>query len=184
MSEILEEDVAPQEVIAPEQEEQMVPDAEQQPEQKPAQEDVQEKNWRAARMKMEEQTHQIHLLQHELELIRRSQSTKPEEPEEEEYLTDSERRLAQKIKSLEAMVKKGQVDKQDYVIDQLRHKYSDFDDVLSPENIEYLKRNNPALAKAIYSLKEDPYEQGLAAYDALRHTDWYKNRDSMHDKGK
>lgn len=181
MSEILEQQDVDQAVIEPNQEAQSVSEEASQPEQKPV-EDIQDKNWRAARLKMEEQSNQIHLMQRELELLRNYQPQKTQEPEEEEYLTDSERKLAQKIKSLESLVKKNQVSEQDYVIDRLRGKLKDFDEVMNPENIAYLKQNNPALAKALSSLKDDPYDQGLAAYDALKNTEWYKQRNTMQDK--
>lgn len=180
MSEILEQLDEQQEVIAPGQEEQSVPEAAPQPSK--TAEDLQDKNWRAARFKMEEQSQQIHLLQRELELLRTYQNPKAQEPEEDEFLTDSERKLNQKIKALESMVKKNQVQEQDYVIDRLRSKYTDFDEVMNSENIAYLKQNNPSMARALASLKDEPYEQGLAAYDALKNTEWYRQRHSMQDK--
>lgn len=184
MSEVLDQLDVVQEVIDPNQEEQFVPEAESQDVQKPTHpiEDVQDKNWRAARFKMEEQSHQINLLQNELESLRRSHLPKVQDPEEEEYLTDSERKLSQKIKNLESVVKQNQMKEQDYVIDRLKSKYADFDEVMNPDNITYLRQNNPALAKALVSLKDDPYEQGLAAYDALRNTEWYRNKNTMQDK--
>ena len=184
MSEVLDQlDVAP-EVIAPEQEQANASETEQAPEKthEPPKEDLQEKNWRAARSRMEEQTRQIQVLQHELELVRRSQPT-PKEPEEE-YLTDSERRLDQKIKALEQKVKQKEAKEADYVVDRLKSKYPDFDDVVNPENITYLQTNNAALAKALASLKDEPYEQGIAAYDALKKTEWYQQRHTMQDKAK
>lgn len=182
----LEVDVKEQEVIAPEQEEQHEPQAEVHPEPIPEhpKEDLQDKNWRAARYKMEEQSHQIQLLQNELDSIRRSQTPAAKEPEEEEFLTDSERSLNKKIKDLQSLVQKNQAKETDYVIERLKSKFPDFDEVMSPDNITYLRQNNPALAKAIASLKDEPYEQGLAAYEALRHTQWYKQKDSMKDKEK
>lgn len=185
MNEILEQqDVQPQEIISPAQEEENVAAVNEPQNSRNEYEDIQEKNWRAARHKMEEQSHQIMQLQHELELLRSRNTPKQEEPEEDEFLTDSERKLNQKIKSLEAMVKKNKVSEQDYVIERLRGKYADFDEVLSPENINYLKQNNPAMAKALASLQDDPYEQGLAAYDTLKNTEWYRNRHTMQDKQK
>lgn len=183
MSEVLEQLDAAPEVIAPEQEQASVPETESAPAPViPPKEDTQDKNWKAARSRMEEQTRQIQLLQHELELVRRAQPA-PKEPEEE-FLTDSERRLDQKIKALEQKVKQKEAKEADYVVDRLKSKYPDFDDVVNPENITYLQTNNAALAKALASLKDDPYEQGIAAYDALRKTDWYQQRHTMQDKAK
>lgn len=184
MSETLELDVQQQEVVTPEQEQADVPQAEvQQSVREEPKEDPQEKNWRAARLKMEEQSHQLRLLQQELDSVRRQSAPKAPEPEEE-YLTDSEKKLASKIKDLERIVNQTQAKESDYMLDRLRGKYADFDDVMSPENITYLQTNNAALARAIASLKDNPYEQGLAAYDALKNTDWYKQRHTMEDKAK
>lgn len=181
MSTELEQD-AMQEVINPGQEEANVPQEIEQPvANEVPKEDLQDRNWKQARSKMDEQSHQIRMLQQELELLRNHNPQKVE-PEEDEYLTDSERKLAQKIKALEAVVRKTQVQDQDAVIDRLRGKFGDFDEVMNPENIAYLKQNNPALAKALYSLREEPYEQGLAAYDALKNTEWFKQRHTMQDK--
>jgi len=181
MSTELEQD-ATQEVINPGQEEAHDPQEIEQPvANEVPKEDLQDRNWKQARSKMDEQSHQIRMLQQELELLRNHNPQKVE-PEEDEYLTDSERKLAQKIKALEAVVRKTQVQDQDAVIDRLRGKFGDFDEVMNPENIAYLKQNNPALAKALYSLREEPYEQGLAAYDALKNTEWFKQRHTMQDK--
>lgn len=185
MSETLEADVV-QEVVTPEQEQVAdVPQEAVAPVPEEPKEDPQEKNWRAARLKMEEQAHQLRLLQQELESVRRQQAPKAPEPEpEEEYLTDSERKLAAQIKELRKMVNQNQAKESDYMLDRLRSKYADFDEVMSPENITYLQTNNAALARAIASLKDNPYEQGLAAYDALKNTDWYKQRHTMEDKAR
>lgn len=183
MSETLEQDVV-QEVITPDQAEADEPQQAVAVREAPK-EDPSEKNWRAARMRMEEQSHQIRLLTDELESIRRQQH-KAIEPEEDQDLTETEKRLSKQIKELQKVVsEKEEIGKQrdaDYTVDRLRGKYADFDEVMDPENITYLKNNNAALAKAIARLKDDPYEQGLAAYEALRHTEWYKQRHTMKDK--
>lgn len=181
MSEVLQQlDVEP-EIVAPEQDAANVPESQPSEVLEPPKEDLQEKNWRAARARMEEQQRNIQKLEWELDQIRRSQQ-KPAEPEEEEYLTDSERKLANKIKALESKIQSNEVKEVDYVIERLRTKYTDFDDVVNPENIAYLQQNNAPLAKALQSLKNEPYEQGLAAYEALRHTEWFKTRHTMADK--
>lgn len=183
MSEAVEQDVT-QEVVTPDQ-----PDADGNQQavavQEAPKEDLQEKNWRAARMRMEEQSHQIRLLTEELESIRRQQH-KAIEPEEDQDLTETEKRLSKQIKELQRTVsEKEEIGKQreaDYTLDRLRTRYTDFDEVMDPENITYLKNNNAALAKAIARLKDDPYEQALAAYEALKNTEWFKQRHTMKDK--
>jgi uncharacterized coiled-coil protein SlyX len=183
MSETVEQDVV-QEVVTPDQ-----PEADKPQEVAPVREaptaEFQEKNWRAMRMSMEEQSHQIRLLTDELESIRRQQHKAPE-PEEDHDLTETEKRLSKQIKELQRVVsEKEEIGKQreaDYTLDRLRGKYADFDEVMDPENITYLKNNNAALAKAIARLKDDPYEQGIAAYEALKNTEWFKQRHTMKDK--
>ena len=149
------------------------------PEQKPSKpivsDEVQQQNWRAARSKLEEQQHQIWLLQQELESVRK-QAPKQEEDTEEEQFTESERKLYREIKSLKTEISRSRVKQSETDADRLRSKFSDFDEVMHPENIEYLRANNPSLAKALTSLKDEPYEQGLAAYEALRNTSWYRDR--------
>lgn len=186
MSEVVEQLDAPsQEIVTPDQTMEQVQEVETNEVEAPK-EDPQDKNWKAARLKMDEQTRQIHILQHELEQIRNHASTKevPKESEEDEFLTDSERKLFREIKTLKKEVEKNKSRDADHVVDRLRAKYADFDDVMNPENISYLKSNNPSLAKALISLRDEPYEQGLAAYDALKNTQWYQQRHTMEDKAR
>lgn len=191
MSELLDSlDVSP-EVIAQDQVQQaeFPNEAEAAPEEKesppPVKPEVQDKNWKAARGQMAEQQRMIQQLQYELETIRRNAQPKASEPEEDlDLLTESEKRLYSKIKNLEQKVQTNQAKEADYVVDRLRGKYADFDDVVNAENITYLQTNNAALARALASLKDDPYEQGLAAYDVLRKTEWFQQRETMQDKVK
>lgn len=179
-----------QEVIEPGQEQETAE------EQKPTHEEIQEQNWKSARSRMEEQTRQINeqhrlmsQMANELENLRKMQTTKVQEPDEdEEYLTDSEKKLNRKIRSLEQKLDQQVITKRQMSIQEadeaLREKLSDYDEVMSPQNLEFLKKNNRALFKAISSLEKDPYEQGLAAYDALKSTSWFQSRASMADKEK
>lgn len=184
MNEALQQlDEQPPEVIAPEQEQANVPTEPSEAVSEPPQEDIQERNWRQARLKMDEQQRNIQKLEWELEQIRR-QAQKPAEEEEEQYFTESEKKLAKKIEALESKLEGSRAKDQEYVVDRLRMKFPDFDDVVNPENIAYLQQNNAPLARALSSLKDDPYEQGLAAYEALRHTEWFKTRHTMQDKAK
>lgn len=193
MSEALEQlDVTP-DVIPPEQAQDHVPEAVAAENETPKepQEDPQERNWKALRAKAEQDErekailkHKTELLQQELEHLRRTAKPPEKEEAEEELLTDSERKLYREIQDLKKEMKQSKAKEADYVQDRLRAKYSDFDDVVSQENITYLQTNNAALAKALASLKDDPYEQGIAAYEALRKTDWYLQRHTMQDKAK
>lgn len=152
-------------------------------------EDAQERNWRAARLRMEEQTRlikmqerQMELMQQELQAVR--STTKEASEPEDEYFTDSEKKLYKEIKSLKSALEEQKSRESDVVVDRLRARFPDFDAVVNPENISYLQTNNAPLAKAIASMKSDPYEQGLAAYELLKKTDWYQERQTMQDKVK
>jgi hypothetical protein len=156
-----------QEVVTPEQERPKPVD------------DLQEKNWRAARSKLEEQNYQIQLLRQELEAVRHRQSLeKQPEVDEEEQFTESERKLYREIKTLKGEITRTQQRTSESDIDRLRSRFKDFDDVMDPENIGYLKQNNPSLAKAVARLQDEPYEQGLAAYEAIKNTSWYREKNS------
>lgn len=143
-------------------------------------EEVQKQNWIAARSKLEEQNYQIQLLRQELEIVRQRQSLEKQQPEidEEEQFTESERKLYREIKSLKGEITRNRERTSDSDIDRLRSKFKDFDEVMDPENIGYLKQNNPSLAKAVARLQDEPYEQGLAAYEAIKNTSWYRDKHS------
>lgn len=192
MSEVLDQlDVTP-EVITPEEDNASGPEAEAAPGPvETPKEDPQEKNWRAARARMEEdararrmQEQQIELLKQEVELLRKTVPQAKEPEEDLSHFTETEKQLYAEIKNLKKELVKAKPNEVDYALDRLRSKYSDFDDVMNPENISYLQTNNAALAKALASLKDSPYEQGMAAYEALRKTEWYQQRNTMEDKQK
>ena len=172
MSEVSEQTDVSQEVVTPVHEATYVPEQEEAPVApvEPPKEDIQEKNWKAARARMDEQARQNQELRAELDALR--QQLKTPEADEEQDFTESEKKLYREIKNLKAQVQAKEAKEADYLMDRLKAKYPDFDEVVSPENVTYLKQNNAALAKAIASLADDPYEQGLAAYDALKRTDW------------
>lgn len=52
--------------------------------------------------------------------------------------------------------------------ERLVAKYPDFNEVVSPKNIEYLKETEPELALSIAYLKDDPKAQSIAAYKLLK----------------
>lgn len=183
--------VETQEIVTPTQDEANASEAELQPALQPPKEDVQDKNWKAARARMDEQSRQnqllerqLQLMERELDLLRQSKPVAPQAEEDETYLTDSEKKLNDKIKKLDRRLQEKEAKEKDYVTERLKSRYPDFDDVVCHENVDYLKTNNAALAKALASLADDPYEQGLAVYDALKRTEWYQKRHTMEDKAK
>lgn len=50
---------------------------------------------------------------------------------------------------------------------RLRTKFSDFDEVVTPETLELLEQNDPDLAKTIIEIR-DPYKMGLQSYKFIK----------------
>ncbi len=51
--------------------------------------------------------------------------------------------------------------------ERMQSKYPDFNAVVSPENIELLKQQEPGLARALDKLSDDPYTQAVEVYKAI-----------------
>lgn len=52
-------------------------------------------------------------------------------------------------------------------MDRLKHKFSDFEDVVNPETLDLLEKQDPELAQTILELK-DPYKMGLQSYKFIK----------------
>jgi len=91
------------------------------------------------------------------------------EPESDEFdsLADDDivtkKQVLEREKRLEARLSKFQASTAE---DRLQSTCKDFKEVVSPENIEYLKNRYPDLAKSLAS-NSDTYSQGKAAYDLI-----------------
>ena len=151
-----------QEVVQPpESDQQLDRQEEAQPTQQSKRND-EEYNWREARRVRE----QLERENRELREIADSLRQKPIEDNlsEDDLLTvgqhkkDVERSVAKAIRDYEART----------VDDRLRAKFSDYDQVVSQENIELLRQNDPELAKSLKLLADDPYDQSIAAYKMLK----------------
>lgn len=144
-----------------------------------AEESAQDKNWREIRQSLKELRRENQYLRQQVESSQR-QPVAQEEPEDDEpYVTP--KRLNNRLSDLERRLKAKEADS---VEDRLRARFSDYDDVVSVENVEYLKQNDPELALSIQALAEDPYRQACAAYKILKRTDYQMNKSSMQDKAK
>ena len=137
-------------------------------------EDLQEKNWRAAR-------EQIRFLKEQTEYWQKlaMQKEQPKQVEEEgsdDDLIDNRRFK----KGLQSYHEKTQSElaqlKQDLAEAKIRAKYSDFDEVCSQDNINWLKENEPELAETLGMLANDPSKQYATAYKLLSKTDYYMNK--------
>jgi hypothetical protein len=130
-----------------------------------------EYNWAETRRKLDEHER---VIREQREIIDRLQKS-PEEPEEdlstlskEDIITVGQHeRLSAKIakKEVSEALRKYKAETME---DRLRVKYPDFDQVLTKENIELLKQNDPELAESIHRLADDPYTQSVAAYKLLK----------------
>jgi len=71
---------------------------------------------------------------------------------------------AEKARQQEQQVKKYAEDSES----NLRKEFTDFDQVVTKENVEYLKATKPYLAQVLATASNDPYAQGKAAYEFIK----------------
>ena len=136
----------------------------------PPKEDPNQVNWRETRQTLKEQKRMIQELQDRL-----SAQTAIKAPVQEDEYADlrglakddlltmhqAERLAEMKARKIvqEALSKKDPAE----VEERMRMKYSDFDEVLTEENVEHLMKTEPTLVKSIRSIS-DPVQQAEAAY--------------------
>lgn len=163
-----------QDVVAPEE----VNQPETQPVEPP--EDPRDKQWRELRQGFKELKRENQYLR---EQFHKAQTPAPKAEEEvednEPYITP--KTFKRKLSELEEKLREKE---KDSVSDRLRAKYQDFDEVVSIDNVEYLKQNEPELAASIASLTSDPYRQGIAAYKILKQSVNQDTKATMQDKAK
>lgn len=174
-----------QEVVSPEQETQPVSVGEsegqaQEHQEVETPEDVQEKNWREIRQTLKELRRENQALREQL-----TPRAQQEEAEEEEEGTEESLVTNKKLQKALSRIEQKLFEKErESVEDRVRVKFPDFDEVVTPENVEYLQKNDPELALSLRSLANDPFKQAMAAYKMLKRTDYYLNRNTMNDKAK
>lgn len=141
---------------------------EQKPEETPQQDTVRERNWVEARKKIQELERQNREL---AQSVQKLQPPPPEVPEEDFGIKDEDlvegkhfRTLKKEISELKTQLKQKEASTVD---DRLSAKFPDYADVVSKENIELLKQNEPELALSLWRLQDDPYAQGVAAYKLM-----------------
>lgn len=132
--------------------------------------DDQERNWKEARRKMQELETRA---REQEEVIRKLSSPPQKEDDELDKLGDEDivtKAQAKKLASKMAEEIANRVIKQREaatVDERLQLKYPDFSQVVTKENIEFLKENEPELAESL-SYNPDPFKQGIAAYKLLK----------------
>jgi hypothetical protein len=135
----------------------------------------QEHNWREARRKMQELERRA---EEQQELIARlqNQTTNNQEEDDLAKLSDDDIITAKQARSLaQKMAREVAEDairerENATAEERLKVKYPDYDDVVTKENIDLLKQQDPELAMSLYGLAHDPFNQAVAAYKMLKKT--------------
>ena len=141
--------------------------------------DAQERNWRAMRQRQKEMEWENQKLKEQNEWYAQKQAPQVVQEEEEEEISDEEyvsaggvkgiarktvRPLEKKIQDLEA---KFAQQEQTKMVNSLRTKFTDFDDVVNVETLELLEKNEPEHAATIAEFK-DPYKMGIQSYKYIK----------------
>jgi hypothetical protein len=128
-------------------------------------ESKQDRNWREMRKKLD---------YYEAKLAEFEQKTQSKPVEEEEInLSDDDIVTAKDVKKLAKKMAKELYQQErskfeaETAEDRLRSKFSDFDDVVSEENVKKLLKEEPELAKVLKAT-HDPFAKGVAAYKYIR----------------
>ena len=142
--------------------------------------DKQEKNWRAVRQRLteleRENKEKDELLKRALQMQQAQPMVQakeePEDPDEDYIPKGKVKKLARKEvepieKRLEELEAKLAQQKQMDLVQSLRSKYPDFDDVVNPETIALFEEKEPELANTIAELK-DPYKIGMQSYKFIK----------------
>lgn len=131
----------------------------------------QDRNWKEARRKMQELEAKA---REQEEIIKKlSSSPAPKEDDELDKLGDEDivtKKQAMKLASrmAESIAQKVIKEREASTVDErLQLKYPDFAQVVTKENIDFLKENEPELAESL-SYYPDPFKQGVAVYKLLK----------------
>lgn len=170
-----EENTSVIEEVAPPSEPEQEQDVQQEETQVPLSRPItdQEYNWAEARRRNSELERRLE--QQEAELRRLQSHNAPKEPEDElATLADDDIITVKQHKQMAAKIAK-QVAEDVYrqkealtIDDRLKSKFPDFDDVVTKENIDLLRQQDPELSMAIQRLSDDPFSQAALAYKLLK----------------
>lgn len=131
----------------------------------------QERNWREVRDRQKEQQNKIKELERQLQERESLPEPEMELEDDEDLLTRGE--LKKLFRQRE----------QETLDERLSSKYTDFNAVVSPENIELLNKNEPELALSIKA-NTNPYSQAVAAYKMIKKLGIHEDPDTSKDKAK
>ena len=130
-----------------------------------------EYNWAESRRVMQEQSRKIRDLEDQVNQFR------PKKEVVEDELSKLAKDDLLSLEQAEKLINRKAAEIAESVIrqrealtveDRLTSKFSDFTDVVNKETIDFLKETEPELALSLYSLKDDPYQQGIAAYKLMK----------------
>lgn len=99
---------------------------------------------------------------------------------EGKHLKKTEKKLNKKIDELKQLQQQTQVQQIEIM---LRNKFNDFDNVVSSENLDRLHKEKPFLYKSIIN-NPDLYEKGQAAYDVIKNSVFYTEKNKYEDVDK
>lgn len=146
-----------------------------------------EYNWSEARRKMQELERRS---QEQDELIAKlSRKDAPDEDDLEKLSDDDIITVAQHKKMTAKIAKQvaEEVNRQREAAtmeERLMSKYPDYEQVVTQENIELLKKTEPELALSLHSLAHDPYAQAVAAYKLMKKTSTGQTKPVSNEKKK
>lgn len=128
-----------------------------------------EYNWAEARKKMQELERQNKEMQEEVKSLKKG--SQPVQEEEDFGIKDDDiaegkhvKELKKELKTLKSYIQQKEASTVD---DRLSLKHPDFVEIVTKENIELLKQNEPELAMSLYHIP-DPFQQGVAAYKMIK----------------
>ena len=162
------------EVIAPEQAED-TPEPEQ-PQETPLEatrrenQEASERNWRETRHALKEQQQLIRELKSQLD----TKSVPPQKEldilsslAQDDVLTRAQAERLAELKARQIVEETLNKRHNDTAEDRIKAKYPDFDDVLTEQNIEFLRKNKPGLVRSVLA-NPDPYFQAESAYELIK----------------
>jgi hypothetical protein len=135
----------------------------------------QEYNWSETRRKMQELERKA---QEQEQLIYRMQQQQaaPAEDDDLSKLAEDDIITVKQAKSIgqrmarevaEEVIREREAATAD---ERLRNRFPDFDTVVTKENYELLRTQDPELAQSLHALAQDPYAQAVTAYKLLKRT--------------
>lgn len=132
-----------------------------------------EYNWAEARRKMNELDRKVREQDDYIARIHKQITPQEDEIDEVDRLAEDDIITKSQAKRLAEKMVKQSVDNAlrardaSTVEERVKSKFSDFDEIVTRENIEYLRKQDPELAETL-SYNPDPYKQAVAVYNTLK----------------